>query len=97
MNTRRILQAASLVVAFGALVVWLATGASRKVWNASTVEVRTLDEVTGIEQITNVKKFQPGLVFLFGAWAGGAVLACSALLFRNKPKTNSAPAEPSNS
>lgn len=85
MTTKRVLQIASLVVALGALVVWLATGANRG-WTKTTRQVKTLDEVTGIEGITYEKKFSPGIDFLFGAWLGGFLLASTALLFRNKPQ-----------
>jgi hypothetical protein len=92
MNTRRILQAISLFVAVGALVVWLATGANRG-WTKNSREVKTLDEITGIVGISYEKRFSPGVDFLFGAWVGGAILACGALLFRNKPKPKTETAE----
>ena len=96
MTTRRILQLASMIVAVGALIVWLVTGANRG-WTKSTRDVITRDEVTGIEGPTSREKiFSPGVDFLFGAWLAGAVLACSALLFRNKPKPISASTESSN-
>ena len=90
MRARRMLQLIALVVALGALVVWLATGANRG-WTKTSREVKTVDEVTGIEGISYDKKFSPGVDFLFGAWVAGAVLACSALLFRKKPQLNPQP------
>jgi hypothetical protein len=93
MTTRRVLQLASLIVAVGALVIWLATGANRG-WTKTSRPVMTRDEVTGIEGPTSHEKtFSPGVDFLFGAWVGGAVLACGALLFRNKPKPKTETAE----
>jgi len=93
MTTRRVLQLAAMIVAVGALVLWLATGANRG-WTKTSKEVRTMDEIVGIEKITYEKKFMPGVDFLFGAWVGGAVLACSALLFRHQPKPNPETTEP---
>jgi hypothetical protein len=86
------LQLIALVVALGALVVWLATGASRQVWTSTTQSSGKVDEVTGIVDTTPVKKFTAGLDFLFGAWIAGAVLAGSALFFGRKPQLNPQPA-----
>jgi hypothetical protein len=86
------LQLIALVVALGALIVWLATGASRQVWTSTTQPSGQVDEVTGIVDPRPVKKFTAGLDFLFGAWLAGAVLACSALFFGRKPQLNPQPA-----
>ena len=84
------LQLIALVVALGALVVWLALGANRG-WTKTSREVKTLDEVTGIEGISYDKKFSPGVDFLLASWVAGAVLACSALFFGRKPQLNPQP------
>ena len=83
---KRILQSLALLVALAAAATWLATGANRG-FTKTSVAVKTLDEVTGIEGITYQKKFQPGVDFL-GAAFGGTVLLAGASLFFRKPKTN---------
>lgn len=93
MKTRRMLQLIAMVVALGALILWLALGANRG-WTKSERQVKALDEVTGIEGISYEKKFSPGVDFLFGAWAAGSLLACSALLFGRKPRISPEPSNP---
>ena len=86
LNMKRTLQILALLVVLTAAVTWLATGASRG-WTKTEVQIKTLDEVTGIEGITYQKKFQPGVDFL-GAAFGGAALLVGASFFFRKPKTN---------
>lgn len=83
---KRILQTLALVVALGGAITWAATGANRA-WTKTEVQIKTLDEVTGIEGITYQKKFQPGVDFL-GAAFGGAVLLAGASFFFRKSKQN---------
>jgi hypothetical protein len=83
---KRTLQTLALVVALGGVITWLATGDNRG-WTKTSVAVKTLDEVTGIEGITYQKKFLPGVDFLGAAFGGAALLASASLFFR-KPKTN---------
>ena len=83
---RRILQILALVVALAAVTTWLATGANRG-WTKTSVPVKTLDAVTGIEGISYQKRFQPGVDFLGAAFGGGALLAVASFFFR-KIKTN---------
>lgn len=82
----RILATAAALVAVGA---WLATGASRG-WTKTSVPVKQLDTVTGIEGVTYEKRFVPGLDFLGGALVASAFLGGLSFLFRkqNKPTTN---------
>lgn len=72
------------VIGLTAVAVWLATGASRG-WTKTEAQVKTLDEVTGIEGISYRKQFQPGVDFL-GAAFGGAALLTGASFFFRKPK-----------
>ena len=74
----------ALLVVLAAVAVWLATGANRG-WTKTSVPVKTLDEVTGIEGISYQKKFQPGVDFLGAAFGGAALLAGASFFFR-KPK-----------
>ena len=80
---KRILQIFALVVVLTAAVTWLATGASRG-WTKTEVQIKTLDEVTGIEGITYQKKFQPGVDFLGAAFGCAALLAGASFFFRKK-------------
>jgi hypothetical protein len=73
------------LVALATAILWLATGANRG-WTKTSVPVKTLDEVTGIEGITYQKKFLPGVDFLAVAFAGSVVLAGASLFFRRSKK-----------
>ncbi len=68
----------------GALAYWAATGAQRG-WTKTSVPVKTLDEVTGIEGVTYHKKFVPGVDFLAVAAVLGVIFAGASFLFRTKP------------
>lgn len=83
---KRVLQIVALLVALGAIAFWAAKGANLG-WTKNEKEVRTLDEVIGIEAISYEKGFWPGVDFLGGALIGAGVLAGASLLIRNKPKT----------
>jgi len=82
---KRVIQIVALVVALSAVAFWAAKGASRG-WSKTAREVRTPDEVTGLEGITYEKGFWPGVDFLGGALLGAGALAGASLLIRNKPK-----------
>jgi hypothetical protein len=81
---KRILQILALLVVLTTATTWLVTGANRG-WTKTSVPVKTLDEVTGIEGITYQKKFLPGVDFLGAAFGGAALLAGASFFFR---KTN---------
>ena len=68
------------------MILWAALGANRG-WTKTSVPVKTLDEVTGIEGVTYEKRFVPGVDFLGAALLGAGVLAGISFLFRTKPKT----------
>ena len=53
-----------------------------------TVEVKKLDEVTGIEGIEYQKRFVPGLDFLGAAGLGAGILAACSFIIRGKPNHN---------
>ena len=73
----------ALVVALAAVGTWFATGANRG-WTKTSVEKKTLDEVTGLEAITYEKQFVPGLDFLGAALLGSSALVGLSFLFRNQ-------------
>ena len=78
---KRSLTILALVLALGATLTWVALGANRG-WTRTSVPVKTLDEVTGIEGVDYRKQFVPGLDFLGGAWVGAGLLAGVSLLLR---------------
>jgi hypothetical protein len=83
---RRALQLLAALVILAAAITWAATGANRG-WTKTSVPVKTLDQVTGIEGITYQPKFLPGVDFLGAAFGGAVILAGASFIFR-KPKTN---------
>jgi hypothetical protein len=82
---KRILKLLALLVVLAAAITWLATGANRG-WTKTSVPVKHLDEVTGIEGIEYRPRFVPGLDFLAVVGLGVAVLSGASLFCRN-PKT----------
>ena len=84
-KTLRIL---ALVLALTAAGTWLVTGGNRG-WTKTSVPVKTVDEITGLEGVSYERRFVPGLDFLGAAWFGASLLAGGSFLFRNKPTTNS--------
>jgi hypothetical protein len=83
---KKALRILAVLVLLTAGTTWLVTGASRG-WTKTSVAVKTLDPVTGIEGISYQKKFIAGVDFLGAAFGGAALLAGASLFFR-KPKTN---------
>ena len=81
---KRRIQILALLVAAAAVLAWVTTGANRG-WTKTSVPVKTLDEVTGIEGITYRQQFVPGVDFLGAALLGAGVLAGASLFFRKKP------------
>jgi hypothetical protein len=84
---RRILRILALVLAVSAVAAWLGLGANRG-WTRTSVPVKTVDEVTGIEGIEYHKQFVPGVELLTSALAGAAFLAGASLFFRNQQTTH---------
>lgn len=83
---KRVLQIVALLVALGAVALWAARGANRG-WTKTHQQVKTVDEVTGLEGVSYQERFTPGVDFLGGALLGAGVLAGATLLMRSKPKT----------
>ena len=83
---RRALRLLAAMVILAAVITWAATGASRG-WTKTSVPVKTLDPVTGIEGITYQPKFIAGVDFLGAAFGGAALLAGASFFFR-KPTNN---------
>ena len=89
---KKILQILALIIALGGVATWAVTGANRG-WTKTSVAVKTLDEVTGIEGITYQKKFLPGVDFLGAAFGGAALLFGASFFFRRptSKQTNNQP------
>ena len=83
---KRVLQIVAVVVTLSAVAFWAARGAHRG-WTRTQVQVRTVDEITGLEGVSYQDRLTPGVDFLGGALLGAGVLAGASLLIRNKPKT----------
>ena len=79
----------SLVVVMAAAVLWFSAGANRG-WTKTSVEKKSVDEVTGIEGITYEKRLVVGLDILAGALLGAGVIAGVSFLFRNKSTNTNA-------
>jgi hypothetical protein len=82
---KKALKILALLIALGAVVTWVATGANRG-WTKTEVAVKTLDPVTEIEGISYQKKFQPGVDFLGAAFGGAALLFGTSFFFRKPNK-----------
>lgn len=81
------LRIIALVLIVAAVALWASTGANRG-WTKTSVPVKTLDEVTGIEGITYEKQFVPGLDFLGAVLLGAGVLTGISFLFRTKSNSS---------
>lgn len=78
---RRFLLITAMVAALAASAAWVAAGAHRG-WTRTSVPVKTVDDVTGIEGVEYRKQFVPGIDFLGGALLGAGLLAGVSLAFR---------------
>jgi len=79
-STLRLLAIAILLAGLG---YWVATGGNCG-WTKTSVPIKTLDEVTGIEGVTYQKKFIPGVDFLAAAVAANILCFGLSFLFRTK-------------
>lgn len=81
---KRAVKSLSVVLALAVIAWWLIAGAHRG-WTKTSVPVKTLDEITGIEAITYEKRFVPGVDFLgAGLIAAGTLLGASFLFRKTK-------------
>ena len=76
----------ALILVVAACLIWLARGANRG-WSKTSVPVRIVDEVTGIEGVQYRPRFVPGLDFLAAAVLGAGLLAGASLLLHAKQPT----------
>jgi hypothetical protein len=73
--------AAILILA--AVAYWLAAGADPG-WTKTSLPIKTVDQVTGLEHIEWQQKFVPGVDFLGVALVAAAALAGASLFLSNK-------------
>jgi hypothetical protein len=79
----RILRLLAFGIALGAVAWWLAAGANRG-WTKTSVPIKTMDEVTGIEAIAYEQRFVPGVDFLGVALLGAGIVAGVSYLAQRK-------------
>ena len=87
LSVKRSLYILALVIGLSAVTLWLATGADRG-WTKTSVAVKTLDAITGIEGIEYRKRLVPGLDFLGAALLGAGLLAGAAVVIPKKQNQN---------
>lgn len=85
---RRYLRYAGLGIVVGAVLFWAARGANRG-WTKTTVPVRVVDEVTGLEGVEYHDRLVPGIDFLSAALALGVLLGGTSFLFPQRPSNPS--------
>ncbi|MHB1306405.1 MAG: hypothetical protein ACYDC1_07510 [Limisphaerales bacterium] len=84
---KKAFQRASLAIALIALSLWFFAGANFG-WTRTSVPVKTLDEITGLEGIAYEKRWVPGIELLGAALVLSGSLVASSLLFSRKPRTS---------
>lgn len=77
---KRTFRILALVLLLAAGLVWLVLGANTG-WTRTSVPIKTVDEVTGIEGIDYHKQFVPGVDFLGAAFLGAGFLGGVSFLF----------------
>ena len=79
----RLIRTVALLLMLTAVIAWAGAGANRG-WTKTSVPVKTMDEITGIEAITYEKRFVPGVDFLAGALVISLGLFGVSMLFQRK-------------
>ena len=81
-----------MAVLAAALTGWLVAGANTG-WTKTSVEVKTVDEVTGIEGITYEKRFLPGIELLGLCVLVSTGVAGASFFFRGRRVPEMEPAK----
>lgn len=84
---KKSLRILAAILVVGALAFWLAAGGNRG-WTKTQVPIKTLDTVTGLEEVQWQHKFVPGVDFLGAAMLGAGALTGISFLSR-KNQSNS--------
>jgi hypothetical protein len=80
----RILAAVLLIAS---CLFWFATGANRG-WTKTSVPVKVVDEITGIEGVSYQNRFVPGVDLLVAGALASMLLAAASFLFRRNEPTH---------
>lgn len=88
--TSKLLRIAAAILIAAAVLVWLSAGANPG-WSKTSVPVKLLDEITGIEGITYERRFVPGVDFIAGACLLSAVLTGISFFAPRKRATKPVP------
>ena len=80
---RKVLRIFVIILILAAVAYWLAAGANLG-WTKTSVPLKTVDEVTGLDHIEWQQKFVPGIDFLGAALVAGVLLAGVSFAFRDK-------------
>jgi hypothetical protein len=80
---RRALRIFTLILVLAAAACWLAAGANLG-WTKTSVPLKTVDEVTGLDHIEWQRRFVPGIDFLAATLVAAIVLAGASFAFRDK-------------
>ncbi|MCS7090421.1 MAG: hypothetical protein RMN51_08965 [Verrucomicrobiota bacterium] len=79
---RRVFRLASLGLLLAGVGLWLLGGAHVG-WTQTSVPIRTLDEVTGLEAVQYKRRFVPGVDFLAIILCVAGLLAGTSFLLRH--------------
>jgi hypothetical protein len=80
---KRSLQLAALLLALAGTGFWLAKGAHRG-WTQTSVAVKTVEPVTGLDDVRYEKRFVPGIEILGGTWLLAAAMAGASWFCKTK-------------
>lgn len=80
---KKTLRILALLIALASIGYWYSAGANLG-WTKNRVEVKTMDEITGIEASHWEDAFIPGLDFLSVSIGAAAFLTGSSFLFKSK-------------
>ena len=87
---RRALQLIAALLAIGVMIAWAATGANCG-WTKTKTQMKTIEPVTGLEEIRWEDRFQPGVDILAAALLGAGALAGAARFIKPKTKSENTP------
>ena len=80
---RKVLRIFALILILAAATCWLAAGTNLG-WTKTSVPLKTVDEVTGLDHIEWQQKLVPGIDFLGATLVAAVVLAGASFAFRDK-------------
>jgi len=80
---RRALRIFAVILVLAAAACWLMAGANLG-WTKTSVPLKTVDEVTGLDHIEWQKKFVPGIDFLGATLVAVGMVTGASFAFRDK-------------